>query len=59
MTPILHCQNQECPKDWDKLATSGETKIRVCTECLKAVYLCENAEEARMREEAGQQAVIR
>ena len=58
MTEVLHCENPACPKDWEKMSSSGESRIRVCTECLKAVYLCESPEEARAREAAGQPAVI-
>lgn len=59
MTEILHCENPACPKDWEKLSPSGESGIHVCTECLKAVYLCESREDAQAREVAGQPAVIR
>ena len=36
-----------------------ETDIRVCTECLKAVYRCDSEAEARLREAAGRLAAIR
>jgi hypothetical protein len=58
MTRILHCDNAECPKDWEKLPLAGETHIRVCTVCLKAVYRVEDEDEARRREEAGHRAAI-
>lgn len=59
MTEILHCDKPECPKQWENLAPSGESGIRICTECLRAVYLCESQEEAEAREAAAQPAVIR
>ena len=59
MTRILHCENPECPKDWENLPQGGETEIRVCTDCLKAVYRVENAEQAKLREEAGHRAAVR
>lgn len=58
MTRIQHCDHPECPKDWEKLPLAGETHIRVCTVCLKAVYRCADAEEAKLREEAGHRAAI-
>jgi hypothetical protein len=58
MTCILHCPNPECPKDWEKLPQAGETDIRVCTECMKAVYRCDSQENAKLREEAGHRAAI-
>ena len=51
MTRILNCDNDECPKDWEKLPLAGETHIGVCTVCLKAVYRCESEEEAQLREQ--------
>ncbi len=58
MTRILHCDNAECPKDWEKLPLAGETHIRVCTVCLKAVYRVEDQDEAQRREEAGHRAAL-
>lgn len=58
MTRILHCPNPDCPKDWEKLPQAGETDIRVCTECLKAVYRCDSAENAQLREDAGHRAAL-
>jgi len=58
MTRILNCENPECPKDWEKLALAGETDIRVCTECLKAVYRCSSEEDALLHEGAGHRAAI-
>ena len=58
MTRILNCENSECPKDWEKLPLAGETDIRVCTECLKAVYRCASKEDADSREEAGHRAAL-
>lgn len=59
MTPIRNCDHAECPKDWEKLPQTGENEIRVCTECLKAVYRCESADDADMREAAGQRAAVK
>jgi hypothetical protein len=59
MTRILNCDNTECPKDWEKLPQGGETDIRVCTECLKAVYRVEDDGQAKLREEAGHRAALR
>ena len=58
MTRILHCDNPECLKNWEKLPQGGETEIRVCTICLKAVYRVENEELAKLREEAGHRAAV-
>ncbi|PAW84790.1 MAG: hypothetical protein B9S33_11060 [Pedosphaera sp. Tous-C6FEB] len=61
MTRILDCENLdsgECPRDWDKLPLAGERDIRVCTVCLKAVYRCANAEEAKLRLAAGHRAAV-
>ncbi len=61
MTRILGCEQldrDECPGDWQKLPPAGETDIRVCPVCLKAVYRCANAEEARLREAAGHRAAL-
>ena len=59
MTPILHCNNPDCPKDWETLPQGGETDIRVCVECLKAVFRCETEDDVQRREEAGQRAALR
>jgi hypothetical protein len=59
MTRILRCDHPECPKDWDTLPQGGETEIRACTDCLKAVYRVENVEQAKLREEAGHRAALR
>jgi hypothetical protein len=62
MTRILDCEQlegDECPKDWEQLPPAGETDIRVCPVCLKAVYRCANAEEARLRGAAGQRAALK
>lgn len=62
MTRILSCEQLsggECPEDWEKLPPGGETDIRVCSVCLKAVYRCGTAEDARLREAAGQRAALR
>lgn len=61
MTRIFDCENLdsgECPRDWDKLPLAGEHDIRVCTVCLKAVYRCANAEEAKLRQAAGHRAAV-
>lgn len=61
MTRILDCENLdsgECPGDWEKLPPAGERDIRVCTVCLKAVYRCANAEEARLRLATGHRAAV-
>lgn len=61
MTKILRCEaleSGECPGDWEKLPLAGETDIRVCPVCLKAVYRCPNAAEARLREAAGHRAAL-
>lgn len=61
MTRILECEqlaSGECPGDWDKLPLAGEHEIRVCTVCLKAVYRCANADEARLRMDAGHRAAV-
>jgi len=61
MTRILDCDQREggeCPGDWEKLPPGGERDIRVCAVCLKAVYRCANAEEARLREAAGHRAAL-
>lgn len=61
MTKILDCeeaQSDECPKDWEQLPQAGETDIRVCPVCLKAVYRCASAEEARLRKDAGHRAAL-
>lgn len=61
MTRILGCEqidSGECPGDWEKLPPAGETDIRVCPVCLKAVYRCTSAEEARLREAAGHRAAL-
>jgi len=61
MTRILDCENLdsgECPGDWEKLPLAGERDIRVCAVCLKAVYRCANAEEARLRLAAGHRAAV-
>lgn len=59
MTPILKCDHSDCPKDWEKLPQAGETDIRVCTTCFKAVYRCESEEIAELREAAGHRAALR
>jgi len=62
MTRILGCEqldSSECPGDWEKLPPAGETDIRVCPVCLKAVYRCASTEEARLREVAGHRAACR
>lgn len=59
MTPILKCDNPDCPKDWEKLPQAGETDIRVCTTCFKAVYRCESEEISELREAAGHRAALR
>ncbi|MBM3829361.1 MAG: hypothetical protein FJ406_02360 [Verrucomicrobia bacterium] len=61
MTRILECNlhaTGECPADWDKLPLAGEHDIRVCTVCLKAVYRCPNAEDAKLRLAAGHRAAV-
>ena len=61
MTRILDCdetKNGECPGDWEKLPVGGEREIRVCTVCLKAVYRCADAEEAKLRQAAGHRAAL-
>ena len=61
MTRILGCDQLdggECPRDWERLPPAGETDIRVCPVCLKAVYRCASAEEARLRDLAGQRAAL-
>jgi hypothetical protein len=61
MTRILSCEQLnggECPGDWEQLPPAGETDIRVCLVCLKAVYRCPNQEEARLREAAGHRAAV-
>ena len=61
MTRILDCPQRdsgECPGDWEKLPPAGETDIRVCPVCLKAVYRCADAEDARLREAAGHRAAL-
>ncbi|NBR85550.1 MAG: hypothetical protein EB141_08300 [Verrucomicrobia bacterium] len=61
MTRILECEelkSGDCPADWEKLPLAGERDIRVCTVCLKAVYRCANAEEARLRLAAGHRAAV-
>jgi hypothetical protein len=61
MTRILECEELkcgDCPGDWEKLPPAGERDIRVCTVCLKAVYRCANAEEARLRLAAGHRAAV-
>lgn len=59
MTRILNCDQSDCPKDWEQLPLAGETHIRVCTYCLKAVYRCETAADAAERELAGHRAALR
>ncbi len=61
MIPIVRCDKLatgECPGDWEKLYDAGETDIRTCTECIKAVYRCHNETEARQREAGGHRAAI-
>jgi hypothetical protein len=61
MTRILGCAQLatgECPGDWEKLPLAGETDIRVCVVCLKAVYRCPNVAEASLREAAGHRAAL-
>lgn len=59
MTEILHCNEPECPKDWEHLSPAGETDIHVCTVCLKAVYRCATKADAELRELAGHRAALR
>lgn len=61
MTRILDCDqldSSECPRDWEKLPLAGERDMRVCTVCLKAVYRCANAMEAKLRVAAGHRAAV-
>jgi hypothetical protein len=53
-----HLDRGECPGDWEKLPLAGETDIRVCPMCLKAVYRCSSAEEAQLRQAAGHRAAV-
>jgi hypothetical protein len=61
MTRIIDCDQSpesDCPGDWEKLPPAGERDIRVCPVCLKAVYRCASAEEARLRAGAGHRAAL-
>ncbi|MBP9900628.1 MAG: hypothetical protein V9H26_21510 [Verrucomicrobiota bacterium] len=61
MTRILGCEqieSGECPGDWEKLPPAGETDIRVCPVCLKAVYRCASPEEVRLRAAVGLRAAL-
>ena len=58
MHAIQNCEQPDCPKLWEKLPLAGETDIRVCTYCLKAVYRCRTPADAQDREFAGHRAAL-
>ena len=58
MHHIQHCDHAECPNVWEHLPLAGETDIRVCTTCLKAVYRCATPADAQEREYAGHRAAL-
>lgn len=38
----------ECPRSWDALAPTDDPKVKHCDHCDQAVYLCADAQEARV-----------
>ncbi len=43
---IRNCTvNFQCPKLWERLATTDDPKVRFCDQCLEHVYLVQSEEE--------------
>ena len=58
MNIIANCVQRDCPKDWKKLETSGETHIGLCLEYFRKVTLVETIEDLNARTEIDEIAAI-
>lgn len=59
-TRISRCQGQrqptfkfQCPKRWEALAPTADTRVRFCDACQKPVYHCDNVQDASDHATAG------
>ena len=48
MTPILNCQEPDCPKDFYKLESCGESHLKTCIDCFKRIMLVPTKEMAEI-----------
>lgn len=49
----IHCDQPECPKDWEKLDPSGHGHLRFCSNCFKNVMLVETEDDVNQCQLSG------
>ena len=54
MTEILNCEEEDCPKDFYKLESCGETHLKTCMNCFKRVMLVATKDMANALIEEGE-----
>ncbi len=55
---IANCNQLNCPKEWGKLETSGESHTGLCLECFRKVTLVGTIEDLKARTEINEKAAI-
>ena len=58
MARILNCDNVECPKEFERLESCGESSIRTCIGCFRRVLLVSTQEMVDAITEEGDPVAI-
>ena len=58
MKKILNCEEDDCPKDFDKLSSCGESHLATCMNCFKRVQLVSTMSMAETMIEDGQRVAV-
>ena len=58
MTKILNCEEEDCPRDFYKLESCGESHIKTCMDCFKRVVLVSDQQQANAMIEVGDRVAI-
>ena len=55
---ILNCEEDDCPKFFEKLESCGESHLATCMECFKRVQLVSPLDMAQAMIEQGQKTAL-
>ena len=58
MTKILNCVEEDCPKDFYKLESCGESHLKTCMDCFKRIMLVSTKEMADVMIEEGNKVAL-
>tara|TARA_R100000322_G_scaffold43822_3_gene27510 strand:+ start:864 stop:1046 length:183 start_codon:yes stop_codon:yes gene_type:complete len=58
MTKILNCEEGDCPRDFYKLESCGESHLKTCMGCFKRIMLVSTKEMADVMIEEGNKVAI-